>query len=112
MKKNDTGSMFFITPQEQADLQITNVSKKRTMTDDILNIFTLALMQEKKEYLTLDEVTAAYHNLVTKQTPNAKIKTKKEIALKLFMMRGKTKNNGSIELVPGTRGVYRLKRKD
>ena len=62
--------------------------------------------------LTLDEITAAYYNLITKETPGAKIKTKKDIALKLFMMRGQKKNNGKIELVPGSRGLYRLRSKD
>lgn len=92
---------------------ISSKPKKATMTDDILNIFVVAQTQNPlKKELTLDEITAAYYNLVTKETPGAKIKTKKDIALKLFMMRGQKKNNGKIELVPGSRGLYRLRSKD
>ena len=113
MTKNESNSIFYITPEEQKKLHISSKPKKTTMTDDILNIFTVAKIQNPlKNELTLDEITAAYYNLITKETPGAKIKTKKDIALKLFMMRGQKKNNGKIELVPGSRGLYRLRATD
>jgi hypothetical protein len=111
MNNNESNSIFFVTAEEQAKLHISAKQKKQTMTDDIINIFiTAKMLNEHKNELTLDEITAAYYNMVTKQTPGAKLKTKKDIALKLFMMRGQKKNNGVIELVPGKRGTYRLKK--
>ena len=111
MNNNESNSIFFVTAEEQAKLHISAKQKKQTMNDDIINIFITAKMQnEHKNELTLDEITAAYYNMFTKQTPGAKLKTKKDIALKLFMMRGQKKNNGVIELVPGKRGTYRLKK--
>ena len=111
MNNNESNSIFFVTAEEQAKLHISAKPKKQTMTDEIIHIFTVAkMMDEHKNELTLDEITAAYYNMVTKQTPGVKLKTKKDIALKLFMMRGQKKNNGVIELVPGKRGTYRLKK--
>ena len=107
--ENDKNSIFFIDPKEGAKL---GIESKQNMEKNIINIFMVAKIQERKDELTLDEITIAYHNLITTQIPNGKIKTKKDIAQKLFMMRGGGKNSnvGDIELVPGKRGVYRLKK--
>ena len=64
--------------------------------------------------MTLDEITIAYYNLFNKS--EGKTRSKKEIALKLYNMRGAPDRNGNpsngtewIELVPGKRGTYRLR---
>ena len=93
------------------------VSKTYTSSSNIKNIFVVAMWEKPgKNELTLDEITIAYHNLITKpemeENPDKKIpiKTKKDIAQKLFMMRQDKKNvKATIELVEGSRGKYRLK---
>lgn len=57
------------------------------MTDEVMQIF-YAAQKAGKETLTLDEITAVYYNLFTKQDKTKKIKIKKEITLKLFNMKG------------------------
>ena len=103
--EDDKNSMFFIDPKEKEKL---GIESKHNMKNNIINIFVLAKMKEQKEELTLDEITIAYHKFITTQIPNSKIKKKKDIAQKLFMMRGGS--NPDIELVPGKRGLYRLKK--
>lgn len=106
----NTNENIFIVEDSVAKekLGLSNTSKKKNMTDEVMQIF-YAAQSAGKETLTLDEITAAYYNLFTKQDKTKKIKTKKEIALKLFNMKGKKDNNGLIELVPGSKGVYRLR---
>ena len=107
-------SMFFATEQDKIELEI---NKKPSMETNIENIFLLARIEQRHEpELTLDQITIAYHNVFTKPEQNAnptkkvRIKTKKCIAQKLFVMRQDTDNRKAIiELVKGKRGTYRLK---
>lgn len=116
MAKNDSESMFEID-QNMADalgVSMKSLAMTGRMTPNILNIFYLAKKNGKTE-LSLDEITVAYYNLYTKpeklQHPDKdiKIKTKNDIAVKLFNLRGTKQRPGYIELVPGTRGLYRLR---
>ena len=88
-------------------LGLDKKTKARNMTDEMLNLFKAA-KDSGHTALSLDEITAAYYNMFTK--PNGtKLKTKKDIAQKLFYMRKKPTTAETVELVPGTRGMYRLK---
>lgn len=82
------------------------LESKQVMNRNILNIFELATEVNKNE-LTLDEIVSIYYNRYTKDT-NSKLKTKKDIVQKLYMLRLAKK----LELVPHKRGIYRLKVKN
>lgn len=113
-KEIDKDSIFYATDETKKELKLEN---KQCMEDNIKSIFVLARMEKSsKTELTLEEITIAYYNLITKPEKEANpgkkipVKTKKDIAQKLFMMRQDKKNvKATIELVPGVRGTYRLK---
>lgn len=96
-------NIFSVNKAEKKALGIIN--KRDMMSKNILEIFKKAReIDPKKTELTLDEITMAYYNLYTK-VEGGSIKVKKNMTQKLYIMRQVDK---SIELVPGTRGKYRL----
>lgn len=114
MALSDSESMFIIdeTTADELGVSLKSMVTKGAMAPNIMNIFYKAKKIGKTE-LSLDEITVAYYNMYTKPEKDrgieVKIKTKNDIAVKLFAMRGNKKHPGVIELVPGTRGLYRIK---
>ena len=103
-----------LKPADMAKLGIKKIRRKLNITDKILYVFYTGAKHNKHQ-LTLDEITIAYYNLFHKS--EGKTRSKKEIALKLYNMRGAPDRHGNpsngtewIELVPGKRGAYRLKK--
>lgn len=99
--------------ETQKALGIKKTRPKLNITDKILYIFYIGTKQNKHA-LTLDQITIAYYNLFHES--EGKTRSKKEIALKLYNMRGAPKRDGTpttktvwIELAPGKRGAYKLK---
>lgn len=114
MVLNDSESMFVVDAKvaDELGVSLRSMVTKGAMTPNIMNIFYRAKEIGKTE-LSLDEITVAYYNMYTKPEKDkgieVKVKTKNDIAVKLFSMRGNKKRPGFIELVPGTRGLYRIK---
>lgn len=113
-KEINPSSMFYLSEEDRKRLKLNN---KLSVDENIEYIFTMAKIQEGKSELTLEEITIAYYKLITKPEEEANpgknfhVKTKKDIAQKLFMMRQETDDHKPrIELC--SRGKYRLKQSD
>ena len=113
MKKNESVSMFStdnINNDIAGKMGISFKSQvmQGPMTPNILKIFEKAEKDLKKTELNLTEITVAYYNMYTpEETDQKKIKSKNDIAVKLYRLR----KMGVIESVPMSRGLYRLSKK-
>lgn len=99
-------NVFEVSKDIQKKLKI-KVGIERNMTKEILEIFRVAKSEFNKEELTVDEITAAYYNMFTEKS-GAPIRDKKAISMKLFLMKGGTKDDGILESV--SKGVYRIRK--
>jgi hypothetical protein len=103
-----TDEIFNLDDKTKEKLQLTT-KFQRNMTSEILEIFKTVKKRLGKTELSVDEITAAYYNMFTRNfgTP---LRNKKAIIMKLFLMKGgKDGKNGELEAVEGKKGVYRLR---
>lgn len=99
-------NIFEASKEVQRQLNV-KVKLERNMTEEILEIFQVAKSKFNKTELTIDEITIAYYNMFT-ESNKAPIRNKKAISMKLFLMKGGTKDNGILEAVG--KGVYRIRK--
>lgn len=78
------------------------LGKRDGFGSSLIKIFELAGRE-----LSIDEVTVAYYRLLKRRKKAGRVKTRKQIMGKLYIM--SISDNPPIESVEGKRGVYRLK---
>lgn len=102
---NKSNGIFDADAATRKKLKLSS-RRKNNMTDEILQIFEIAEREYNKTSLTIDEITIAYYNMFTvaKGSPQ---RDKKAITMKLFLMKGETKNDGII--VRNNDGTYSLR---
>ena len=99
-------NIFEVSKEVEKKLKI-KVRAERNMTKEILEIFRVAKDEFNKDELTVDEITAAYYNMFTKKN-GTHPRDKKAISMKLFLMKGGTKDDGVLETT--AKGVYRIRK--